>query len=384
MAGHVRKRPSGSYQAIAAFRDETGRLVQLTRTCPTKKEADDALPDLLKAARQRVRPASPQTLSDLLDAWWEVHAPKLAESTRRVDKFILDKHIKGRIGNIKLRNLTAYHIDRLYNDLAAASLGAHAIRHVHNILHRALRQGVKWKWLPENPAADASPPSMPKQKGHMPTPAEFEKLLQAADEHSDWFGIYLRLTTIMAGRRGEVTALRWGDFHPETQTITVDEALAIGDRGVIVKGPKEADSDRVLNIGPAMTELLSAYRDKLNEARETFVGHVTDRDFMFTFAPGATQPKPINPATATRTFKKVREAAGMPGIRLHDMRKVASTWLIGQGISVPTVSHRLGHSRNSTTHTTLDVYTRRNLAEDREAGEMLDRMVNGPVEKAVD
>lgn len=370
MAGHVRRRPSGSWQAIASFRDETGKLVQLTKTYPSKTDANKGLPELLTQAQKRSRPAAPMTVDELLDLWWEVHSPKLAPSTKKTDRLIMNKHIRPALGALKLRVLTGYHIDRFYNQLAEQGLGAHAIRHVHNILRRALGQGVKWKWLPDNPAADASPPAAPRQKGLMPTPTEFEKLIQAADEESEWFGVYLRLTTIMAGRRGEITALRWGDFDETSMTVRVDEALSIGDNGVVVKGPKEDASERVLNIGPGMTARLAHFK--------TTVIYDRDDDPMFTLDPAGKHP--INPATASRTFKRVRDKAGMPDIRLHDMRKVASSWMVGENISTPTVSYRLGHSRNSTT-TTLDIYTRRMPEEDSEAGELLDRLVNGEADQ---
>jgi integrase len=54
-----------------------------------------------------------------------------------------------------------------------------------------------------------------------------------------------------------------------------------------------------------------------------------------------------------------------------------STQLIEHGMPVPVVSARLGHSQNSTTAMTLDVYTGRNPELDRRAGELMDDLLDG-------
>lgn len=53
-----------------------------------------------------------------------------------------------------------------------------------------------------------------------------------------------------------------------------------------------------------------------------------------------------------------------------------STQLIEHGVPIPVVSARLGHAQNSTTAITLDIYTGRNPELDRQAGELMDQLLD--------
>jgi integrase len=50
------------------------------------------------------------------------------------------------------------------------------VRQIHAILRRALAQGVKWGWLPSNPAALASPPKVVQHDVQPPSPEEVARL----------------------------------------------------------------------------------------------------------------------------------------------------------------------------------------------------------------
>ena len=63
--------------------------------------------------------------------------------------------------------------------------------------------------------------------------------------------------------------------------------------------------------------------------------------------------RPPRPEYATRHFQAIAERAGLPAIRLHDLRHHASLALAA-GVEMKVVSDRLGHSQISTT---ADLYT---------------------------
>ena len=58
------------------------------------------------------------------------------------------------------------------------------------------------------------------------------------------------------------------------------------------------------------------------------------------------------------------EEAGLPGLRFHDLRSVATTALIAEGVDVKTAQTRLGHS---SPQVTLGIYARATAEGDREA-----------------
>lgn len=52
-------------------------------------------------------------------------------------------------------------------------------------------------------------------------------------------------------------------------------------------------------------------------------------------------------------FERLVEAAGLPPIRLHDLRHVAATLMLAAGVDIKVVSETLGHSD---TRVTRDIY----------------------------
>jgi hypothetical protein len=83
--------------------------------------------------------------------------------------------------------LTSARIDKLYADLRRSGgqgggpLSPRTVRRVHNILHSALEQAVRWEWLGANPATRSSPPKLGPLDIHPPSPDEVGRLLAAAE-----------------------------------------------------------------------------------------------------------------------------------------------------------------------------------------------------------
>ena len=74
-------------------------------------------------------------------------------------------------------------------------------------------------------------------------------------------------------------------------------------------------------------------------------------EFVFTRADGE---NPMCPYTVTHQFARIAKAAGMPGLRFHDLRHAHATVLLGQGINPKIVQERLGHA---SIRTTMDIYS---------------------------
>ena len=63
--------------------------------------------------------------------------------------------------------------------------------------------------------------------------------------------------------------------------------------------------------------------------------------------------EPLRPASVGQAFSRLVKAAGVPVIRLHDLRHTHASQLLMAGINVKVVSERLGHASVSFT---LDTY----------------------------
>jgi integrase len=72
----------------------------------------------------------------------------------------------------------------------------------------------------------------------------------------------------------------------------------------------------------------------------------------------------LRPKYVTRHFQRLIAEAGLPAIRLHDLRHTNASIALAAGVDIKVVSDRLGHS---TTAITADLYTHvnRNCREGR-------------------
>ena len=83
--------------------------------------------------------------------------------------------------------------------------------------------------------------------------------------------------------------------------------------------------------------------------------------------------------TFTRRFNRLVDRAGVPGIRLHDVRHPCATMAMDAGVNPKLLSDRIGHANELAT---LQIYTHRTTGLDRPMAEQLSRLIEGAVEAA--
>jgi integrase len=84
--------------------------------------------------------------------------------------------------------------------------------------------------------------------------------------------------------------------------------------------------------------------------------------------------KPIPPDTITRRFNRLVDRAGLPRIRLHDVRHTYATLSLDAGVEPKVVSDRIGHANMAYT---LTIYTHRSTGRDRPAAEKIAGLIFG-------
>ena len=95
-----------------------------------------------------------------------------------------------------------------------------------------------------------------------------------------------------------------------------------------------------------------------------------DSGLVVTLADGS----PPNPESFTNLFKKLAARAGLPPIRLHDMRHSYATAALAAGVPVKVLSQRVGHADVGVT---LAVYTHVLPGDDEEAARRADALLGG-------
>jgi integrase len=251
-------------------------------------------------------------------------------------------------------------------------LAPKTVKNVHRMLHRALGDAVAWRYLEFNPAAHASLPRESRnggrKRGAIWTPEQLHAWLMVAVEDRDAALWVLVATTGM--RRSELAGV-------ERELTDLDAAtLELGDTRTVVAG-KATDSDgktesgrRTISLDSLTVAYLRRHLTMLDEERRAFGPSYHDQGKLFCHPDG----KPIHPDTITRRFNRLVDRAGLPRIRLHDVRHTYATLSLDAGVEPKVVSDRIGHANMAYT---LTIYTHRSTGRDRPAAEKIAGLIFG-------
>jgi integrase len=263
-------------------------------------------------------------------------------------------YIMPRLGDIPLQRLTTARVGAFYGDLVASGgkggrpLSPKTVRYVHTTLRRALRDAMADGLVVRNVAAQARPPRARRVEMHTWTAAEVGAFLASVREDR-LYAAWLLLATLGL-RRGELLGLRWTDVDLTTGRIAIRSTLVMVDGKPAMAEPKTAKGRRSLTLAPEVLETLRAHRARQVAERLSWGASYTDSDLVITTEDG----RPFHPETLSGLFVRQAKRAGLPPIRLHDLRHSVASVLLARGVHPKVISEMLGHA---TIALTLDTYS---------------------------
>jgi integrase len=276
----------------------------------------------------------------LLERW----LPAIAQTVRPSTRTSYEGHVKGHIipslGRVRLDRVTPRGLNRLYADRAAAGLSPATIRRIHATLHRALRDAVRWGDAIENPAARSDPPRTSSGDDLVTwAPEDVAAFLDSVvGDALEPLWVVLAMTGM---RRGEALGLKWHDVDLDRAVASIRQTVVeIGGR-IETSTPKTARGRRVVALDSFTVDALARLRHP----------SVTNEDAWVFAGPDGDVPRP---SIVSRRFQAIVRRAGLPRIRLHDLRHTHATLALRAGVHPKIVSERLGHA---TVAFTLDVYS---------------------------
>jgi integrase len=117
----------------------------------------------------------------------------------------------------------------------------------------------------------------------------------------------------------------------------------------------------------------------VEQAKQALAGGVSLSSDAYVFSHEADGSTPIRPDGVTQRFTVLARRLGVQ-YRLHDLRHFLVTQLIAAGVDVRTVSGRVGHRDGG--RTTLGTYAHFQAAQDRQAAELMERLLRLPAAEA--
>ncbi|MDF5755781.1 site-specific integrase [Spongiactinospora sp. TRM90649] len=151
-------------------------------------------------------------------------------------------------------------------------------------------------------------------------------------------------------RRGEACGARWVDADLDEGLLTTARQLTTVGKVVKEGAPKTELSDAAVALDSVTVSVLRAYRAQQLEERLAWGEAWTDTGRIFTREDG----RELSPDWVSEHFERLAFAAGLPPIRLHDLRHGAATLSLAAGNDMKTTSAMLRHS---SVRITSDIYT---------------------------
>ncbi len=181
------------------------------------------------------------------------------------------------------------------------------------------------------------------------TPDQTGVFLDHAADHHRLYAAF-HVVAFQGLRRGEACGLRWADVDLTAGTLTVRKQRRQLGWEVDEADTKTEGSEGTVHLDTATVEVLKAHRARQNEERLAW-GEAWEGDgHVFAQENGA----PLHPATLTGEFQRATFDAGLPPIRLHDLRHGAATIALAGGVDMKVVQAMLRHSSIAIT---ADTYT---------------------------
>ena len=318
--GMVRKRDDGRWEGrIVVGHKANGDPIFRHVYAKTQKALTEKLHQSIECYQDvELTEASRMTLGEWLDRWLaEYKDGTIRSGTLENYRNYIENYIKPQLGGKQVSLITTQDVQRMYRRLknggrvredaeGSKRLSDSTVRHIHTMLHGAMKAAVQAHIIPKNPTENATVPKSNYKPMQVLNEQELDTFLQAVQKDDIWRDFFY--TELMTGlRRGEICALMWRDFDAKAGTLKISRTLHSKGQGIYALGDtKTSQGNRTIILPESVAALLRA-RKKASISQWIF--------------PQPTSPElPMNPGTAYRRLKTLLEEAGLPSIRFHDLR----------------------------------------------------------------
>jgi len=286
------------------------------RAAELRRAVDSGGDPLGELAAERGAP----TVADLCARFEAEHFPKLRPSTQRMYRVIMSNEILPAIGTMKVAAVEYEHIDRLHSKISRRA--PYMANQVLAALSKMFSLAILWRMRKDNPVRGVQRNQEVKRRRYL-SGDELARLTKALNEHhnQDAANVF-RLLLLTGARVNEALSAEWRQFE-------------LG-AGMWIKpgaATKQKTEHRAPLSGPAR-QLLASIRDR-------------GQSDVFVFpAPGGRKYR----HRPRRDWAQICRAAGISGLRIHDLRHSFASQLASAGVNLHTIGALLGHSQPQTTH----------------------------------
>ena len=332
----------------------------------TKREVQRKLEDAKFAKQQRrVSAITNETVEDFLSGWLASVRSSVRPTTyasydlnvRRVTQYL---------GRRKLDTLTPADIQSWYLRLQDQGLSSYSVAQARRVLHVALDAAVDWELIHRNPIDATRPPRIEFREKNWLRGDEAKTLFEQTKDdplHALWV-----LLTTTGLRIGEALGLKWSDFNPETQLLTVRRAVQRQKgKGLVFVDAKTDRSRRTLLLADFAGQALQRHKAIQDLHREALTDEWSSNDLIFCTTTG----RPLDGTNVYRTLVRTLNKNDIRRVGLHELRHSAASLLASEGVPMKVIQGMLGHSSYTLTANT---YSHLTAESQREAAQRMDSL----------
>jgi integrase len=332
--GSVTKRKDGRFEAAAYVHTPSG-IKRVRRYAVTRPEAEAMLVELRNKNRSGLLTNSrEQKLGDYLDYWLTVAKSKLRPTTYTSYEGIVRLYLKPGLGNKCLARLSVADVQSHINSQLQAGVSNRTIQKQRLILSSALKRAEHEDIISRNVARLVD---IPQYRPKEIVPWNLNQLNIFLDHASSdpLYPVFVMLA-FYGLRTSEALGLTWHNIDTDNKVIHIRQQLQYYDQAFHYTDLKTQAGRRDLPI-------LDITHNVLQNITQTDSGVLPDLIFK------TTNGNPIDRRNMLRSFKRISKHAGLPLIRMHDLRHTAATILKDIGIPARDTQLILGHAHITTT-----------------------------------
>ncbi len=283
---------------------------------------------------------------EFLSMWLEQHKHEIRRSTYQSYESSVNNMLIPYFKSLKisLKDLSAHHIQKLYNTMLDEGKSVNTVKHYNAYLSSAIKLALKRNLIQFNPLMGVQLPKMEKRHGKAFTKDQLNEILKKT--RNTPIGLVVMLTEYCGLRRSEVCGLEWSDIDFEDKVIHIRKTRVGVKKEIFEEKTKSASSRRDLPLDEYLEKVLLEEYEKQRKNRRILKSGYIDTDFVCVWEDG----RPLPCHYVSKKFSKILATMGYSGYSFHSLRHTVGTLMSNKGnISLRTVQDYLGHSDIATT-----------------------------------
>lgn len=268
----------------------------------------------------KVKAVKALTLSEFMEDHYLPHVKPRKRSWDR-DEQLYRLRIKGVLGSKLLADISRKQVQSFHNDLLAEGLSPASCDHHVKLLKHALNLAVDWEMLEKNPVKGVPLFNVDNKVEHYLDQTELARLMQVLQTDANRNVCQIATFLLATGcRLNEALQATWEQVDLNTRMWRIPALNSKSKRM------------RSVPLNDTAIKVLEHF-DQGRESGWLFISPRSGERYT----------------TITKAWIKLRAKAGLPRLRLHDLRHQYASFLVNSGRTLYEVQQILGHSDPSVT-----------------------------------